>query len=86
MRIERPEHAANRPIHEPIGIHLFDVIRLDGAQSGAEALVVLADFVVNRQGAAPEEPSDQGGNEDRKDNRGEGTEASHKPNRSREQV
>ena len=40
MRIERAQHAADRAVHEAIGIDLVDVVGLDRAQRSGEGLEI----------------------------------------------
>ena len=67
MRIQGREHAPDGSVHEPIGIDLVDITRLDRAQRGRERFVVLGHAIVDRQRAASEQAADQSGDRDSKD-------------------
>src|SRR4029077_15763855 len=77
VRIERAEHAADRTVDKAIGFHLVDVVRLNRIERSGECAVVFGNLVVGRERTASEEPANEGGNEDREDDGGKRTVASH---------
>src|SRR3954453_14933820 len=77
MRIEGAEHAAHGAIHDIVGVDFVDVAGLDRVQCGGECAIVFRNLVVGRGRAASEEPAHEGRDEDREEDRGQGTIASH---------
>ena len=58
MRIERLEHPGNGAVDQPVGLHLADVLLLDGLQSGRKYLVLVGNLVLRDQRRPAEEPPD----------------------------
>ena len=64
------QNPANRTVDDVVGFDLLDVVGLDRAQRGRERLVVLGNLVVDGERVLAEEPANQSGQDDRKDNDG----------------
>jgi hypothetical protein len=86
MRIERLQHAVDRPVDQTIRWDLLDVFPVDRRHCRGEDPILLVDAVLTCQQAAAKEASGKGRQQDRKDDRGEQSETTHEGDRSRPNV
>ena len=60
VRIQRLQHAADRPRHELLDVHLVDVALLDGGDRRRERVVLPGRRILARQHLAAEQPARDG--------------------------
>ena len=76
MRVERLEHAADGAVHEPVGFHLADVIRLDGVHGGGKHPVLVGNLVLG-EGASAKQAAHERADDDDKEGGGGGPVLAH---------
>ena len=77
VRIQCRQHSPDGAVHEPVGVDLVDIARLDRTQCGRKGLVMLGDAIVDRQRAASEQAANQGGDRDSEKDGGDRVKTSH---------